>query len=207
VYLRAAEAFARVQAANVAASVAVMEKGAARIAAGCPSILVGAPQGGQLSELEGELAAAVLFSAAGPNRRAMLSFASKVDALHWSNRRIARLVRSLAAEERATAKLTLPNVCADIRVWTASGYHTLSASTLRFIKATEAIGKQTGGGGHKGESLEEAVLGRLRPYETPSDRRLAIHVGRLNETVGNRLLPAYFMTLGRVGQALGLTSS
>lgn len=206
VYLRAADAFARVQAANVKPSVAVMEEEAARIASGCPAVLVGAPKGGQFSLLGAEIVSAVLFSSAAPDRTAMLAFVGKIDALHWNNQTVAKLVRAVAAEERATAKLVLPDVCSDLNEWTSSGYRTLSPSTVDFLKTIEAIGKETKGA-NGNEEPEEALLRRLRPYETPTDRRLALQVTRLDETVAKRLLSAYAAAVSRVGQALGLKAS
>ncbi|HXC23643.1 MAG TPA: hypothetical protein VNU28_03575 [Solirubrobacteraceae bacterium] len=203
-YLRAADAFARAQAANVGASVAAMEKEASGIASGCPSVLAGAPKGAQLGVLGGEIASAVLFSSLAPDRKAILAFVGKVGALHWSDGTVAKLVRELAAEERASAQLALPDVCADLSAWKASGYRTLPSSTTGFIKAVEAVGKETRGAGGKEESLEEAVLRRLRPYETPADRRLAQQVNRVGETAAKRLLSSYSAALSHVGKVLGL---
>jgi hypothetical protein len=129
-YLRAAEVFARAQAANLGASVAAMEKQVSGIASGCPSVLAGAPKGAQLSAVSGEIASAALFSSIAPDRTAILAFAGKVAALHWSDAGVAKLVREVVAEERATAKLALPDVCTDLSAWKTSGYHTLPSSTM-----------------------------------------------------------------------------
>ncbi len=206
-YLRAADAFARAQTANVSVSVAAMEREASGIATGCPSVLVGAPKGDQLSALGTEVASSVLFSSVVPDRKAMLAFAGKIGTLHWSNQMVAKLMRAVVTEERVTAKLVMPDVCADLNEWRASGYSTLSMSTTGFLRDTDAIGKETRGTGGKKESLEEVVLRGLRPYETSGDRRLAKQVTRLNETAAKRLLSAYVAVISPVGQALGLKTS
>jgi hypothetical protein len=206
-YLRTAVVFARAQETNVGASIAVMEAQVSVIASGCPGVLGGAPQGSQLSALKGEIAATVLFSSIAPDRSATLAFVSKIDALHWSNGTVAKLVRELAAEERAGAKLVLPDVCADLDAWKTSGYRTLSSNTTAFLMAAEAVGKETHGVRGKKESLEEAVLRHLRVYETADDRRLALQVERVGEAAGKRLLTSYSAALSRVGKALGIEPS
>jgi hypothetical protein len=206
-YLRAADALARVQLANVAASVAAMEREASSIASGCTAALASAPKGAQFSDLGGEIAASLLFSSIAPDRAAMLVFAEKADALHWSDRKLAGLVKGFALEEQAAAKLVLPDVCADLTEWKASDYNTLSASTTGFLKATEVIGKETKGAGSKKESLEEAVLRQLRPYESPTDRRLAQQISKLTETASKRLLSSYAVALSRIVQRLGAKDS
>jgi hypothetical protein len=164
----------------------------------------GCAKGAQFSALGGEIASTVLFSSVAPDRKAMLAFAGKVGALHWSDATIAKLVRDVVGEERATAKLVLPDVCADLGEWKTSGYHTLSSGTTAFLKAVGAAGKETPATGGKEESLEEAVLRRLRPYESTTDRRLAQQVKRVGEVAAKRLLLAYSAALSHVGKTLGL---
>ncbi len=204
-YLRADDVLTRAVLAHAAASVADMEKEASGVAAECPLALVGAPHGEQLDELGAELTIVVLLSSGEPDKKASLGFAGKVDALHWSNPTIAGLARSVAAEERTAATVTLPDVCIDIKAWTASGYRALPVSTQRFVKATGAIGQETSGG--KKESLEELLMRRLQPYEDPSDRQLAKHLKRFDESVEKRLGPAYLKALTRAAQALNPKSS
>lgn len=206
-YLRALDGLAGAQAGNVGASVAAMEREASEIVSGCPSVLSGAPKGEQLSALGGEISAAVLLSSVTPDRTAMLAYAGKIAGLRWRERTVAKLVRMVVVEERATAKLVLPDVCADLREWVGSGYRTLSASTVGFLKSTEALGKETSGARGMQESLEEAVLRRLRPHENAADRRLARRANQLEESVGKRLLVAYARAFSRVAQALGVKSS
>jgi hypothetical protein len=206
-FLHASNAFAQAQTANLNASVAAMEREASGMATGCPSVLAGAPKGAQLSALGAEVLAAVLFSFVAPDRSATIAFVKKIAALHWSSQAVAELVRALAAEERAVAKLVVPNVCADLVAWKTSGYSTLPSSAVAFLKAVEAIGRDEKGHGGKEELPEKAVFGRLRRYETPADRQLAKRGERLDETVAKRLLTAYKKALSPLGKALGLEPS
>jgi hypothetical protein len=206
-FLHAANAFAQAQTANLSASTAAMEREASGMTTGCPSVLVGAPKGVQLSALAAEVVSAVLFSSVVPDRSSTLAFTRKIAALHWSDRTVAKFVRALAAEERAAVGLALPNVCADLVTWKTSGYKTLPSSTVAFLKVVEGIGNVTKGHDGKEESLEKIVFGRLRPYETPSDRQLAKRVQRLNEVGAKHLLSGYEKALSPLGKTLGLEPS
>jgi hypothetical protein len=206
-YLRAAEVFAHAQEMNMGASATAMEKQVTGIVSGCPSVLVGAPKGSQFSVLTGEIASTVLFSFITPDRTAISAFTGRVENLHWSNRKIAKLVKSVIAEERAAAKLVLPDVCADLSEWKASGYQTLSLSTMSFVKGAEAVSKETTGASDKEESPEEILLRRLRPRETPSERQMAQLITQFNKTARKRLLSVYSVALSHIGKALGIESS
>jgi len=207
VYLRAATGFARAQTVNLNASAAAMNHEASGIAMGCPLVLVGAPKSVQFIAVAAEVYSAVLYAGAVPDRMAALAFSGKIAALHWGNRGVAKLVRALASEERATVKLVMPNVCADLIEWKTSGYRTLSSGTESFMAAVEAIKQKIKGHGGQEESLEKAVLKRLRPYETPADQKLAKGLKRLNEAGGERLLSVYANALGLLSKTLGLEPS
>jgi hypothetical protein len=200
-YLRATYAEAHVEAVDVNASIAAIDGEAAGIKRECPSALVNAPHGKQLNELAEEMSAAVLFSGAAPDQKAILLFARRIAGLRWSSRRITRLVEELASEERVIAGLVVPDVCADIKAWVASGYRTLPRDTAGFLKQTDRIGK--GVGAKKEESVEEAVLRLLKPYESSHDRRLVRHIERLEETTGKKVLHV-FAAIVDTGRALGL---
>jgi hypothetical protein len=187
-YVRAADSFVRARAAEIGATVTAINAEAAKIEGGCPSVLVGAPRGRQLNELAVEPSGAVLFSGAVPDRGAMLLFARQVSGLRWRDGRVTRLVRSLASEERAIANLVIPDVCADLRAWVASGYRTLSYNRMAFLKQANAIGN---GVGAKEESLNDAILPALRPHESSGEKVITKHSQRLEEVTGKRALQAF----------------
>jgi hypothetical protein len=203
-YLNAQYAFARAAASQTAASVAAIEAEAAGIAQGCPSSLAGAPHRRQFDELGEETTAAVLFAGSKPDANATHAFVNTIAHLRWSNHKIAGLMRMLAAEERATIALALPDVCADIEAWVKSDYHTLAQGTQLFLKQTEAIEKTVG---PKKESLNDAILRMLKPYESARDRRLARQTKHLYEIVGRRILEGFSAAMKNLGHALGVKSS
>lgn len=185
-YLQAVYTLARAESARVGDSIEALEGEAAKIAPGCPSSLAQPPEGKQVGELGAETSAVAFLAGAKPDAEAIHKFAARIAGLHWSNGRITALVRSLAAEERAAAALRLPDVCADIKAWTASGYHTLPESTTRFAKQVEAIGGGSSGGKGKRESLEATILRLLGPPESSRERRVVRRIGRLERRPSSR---------------------
>lgn len=202
-YLQAKYALSGLEVRRIGASAAAIEEAARRIERECPS-LAEAPEGSQLDEFGMEIRAVVFFAAAKPDRGAMLVFAAKIVRLSWSERRIAELVRSLAVEERMIASLGSPNVCADLKAWRDSGYRTLPQSTVQFVKQVGAIGGETSGGGRGEESLEDAIVRALQPYESRGERRLARWSQRRDKDAGKRLLRLATDALHGVEQALGI---
>jgi hypothetical protein len=82
----------------------------------------------------------------------------------------------------------------------ASGYRTLSQDTVGFLKQTNAIGK---GVGAREESFSDVLLRLLAAHESPSERRTAKYVKRLEETTGKRALRAFATAMEAVERALG----
>jgi hypothetical protein len=199
-YIRAENLFVLAQVTRIGASVAAINGEAARISRDCPSVIADAPRDEQLQRLREEVSAAVLFSGVVPDRSATLAFAQRISRLHWNNSRIANLVRLLASDERAIANLVIPDVCANLRSWVASRYRTLSLDTVGFLKQVNAIGK---GVGAKEESLEEVVSRLLARNESPSERRTAKHIERLEAAMGKRALHAFAAAMEVVERALG----
>jgi hypothetical protein len=132
-----------------------------------------------------------------------LNLANAIGHLTWSDRRLTRLVRSRAAEERAIATLALPDVCADIAAWKASAYAALPASTRRFLARVLAI--ESGSTiGPSEEFREAAIMRLLRRYEVPAQRRAARMIERLDARSGRRLAAAAALARAKVAAALGV---
>jgi hypothetical protein len=104
-----------------------------------------------------------------PLAAAMVAFAHAVGGLHWSNRRLTRIVRTYATQLEGLARLALPNVCADVKAWAASGYRTLPASTVQFDRVYNADDIEA----------EEVPLRLLTPFESARDASLVRRTKRL----------------------------
>lgn len=206
-YLHAAYTLNRIESARVAASIRAIEGKATKIARGCPSALAQAPEGKQLEAFGEEVAAVVLFASMEPDTKAIRDFADRTAQLHWRDGRIAALVHSVAVQERAASALVLPDVCADISAWTASGYRALPQGMTRFLKQFNAIVGKTGDEKAKGESREESILRLLKPHESSRDRQLAQRIRRLERTAGKRILHAFSTSFEGVTRVLRVKSS
>lgn len=138
-YLRASETYARGASAEVGASVTAIAARANGIAGECPSALTYAPRDVAFGEISGEASTTLFYAGVAPMSATRLGFARAVGELSWSDRRLTRLVRALAAEEVAVVAVALPDVCSDIEAWKASAYAALPRSATGFLARVAAI--------------------------------------------------------------------
>lgn len=135
--------------------------------AACPDAGVGSPQDEPEQRLAyeaaGALWAASYHADAGIARRAI----GEVRGLRWSNPALTRRLRRYVRGLREMIALRVPDLCADIRSWTASGYRTIPAGTLRYDAHVEAI------------DVEVPPPRMFVPYMQPADRSLLARVQHL----------------------------
>jgi hypothetical protein len=114
-------------------------------------VAAGSPSDAQSIELEDEVIGAMVTAVIALDRPAGRAFVSAVGHLRWSDRKVTRTIHSYVEKVRTLLVLPQPSLCSDIRSWAASGFATLSASTLtftpRFMAAWVAIGELPPGGG------------------------------------------------------------
>jgi hypothetical protein len=204
-YLSAYDAYDRGTYAEVGVRVAAIEARAAAIGGECPSVLTYAPRDAAFKELGEEANTTAFFAGVAPVRSMTLRMAHTIEHLRWSDRRLTRLVRAEAAEERAVATLALPDVCADIAAWKASAYAALPQSAARFLARVQAI-ESLPGAGTSEESREAAILRLLRPYETPSQRRTAERIERLEAQINRRFNVTATIAEKKLAAALGVAA-
>jgi hypothetical protein len=187
-YLQAEYSFTRTVYAELSRSGEAVTGIVGRVERECPRVLAGAPEGRDLDGLRQEAGVTVLYTALTPDIRPALDVARAVGRLRWTDRRLTRMVRLEAANNRGSADLllTLPNLCADARAWVSSGYRKLSAGTVRFNKATEALST--------GPVVEPLPL--LVRYEGPRARLLAHRIQRLRAAFPPRFPAERWVTLG-----------
>ncbi len=156
--------------AALAAGVAAAERYAGAVGRQCPGILDHAPMSGAgAAALGGEVSGAVAVALLGPARSAMFGFVRTVGGLLWSNPSVAHAVGKFAGAVEAYARLTSPNVCADLRAWAASGYRTVPGSTRAFNFDVSADASQ------QGSAIPSGVLAT---YETGVDAHEAAQAGQ-----------------------------
>jgi hypothetical protein len=204
-YLRAADMYERSTYAEVGVSAAAIEGYAGEIGGECPSVLTYAPRDGAFGELGGEAGTTAFYAGTAPERPMLLRLAHTIEHLRWSDRRLTRLVRAEAAEERAIATLALPDVCADIAAWKANGYAALPQSAARFLVRVGAI-ESLSIVGPSEESREAAIMRLLRAYERPAERRIARRIERLEAQIGRRLRAARAIAEKQLAAAWGVAA-
>jgi hypothetical protein len=179
-YLSAAATYADAAYPLMVARIAAMEVDEREVAAQCPSAFLYAPRDTAFEDLGEEIGDAEWYAGEVPVRSLMGAFAQAIGNLSWSNRRLTRLVRSEAAEERAEVALDLPDVCSSIEAWKTSDYAELQLSVGEFLTHVERF-----------ESGSfELIMRLLRRYEDSAERRSAKQIERLEAFTGKRLAMA-----------------
>jgi hypothetical protein len=179
-YLHAYETYVPEVELEVGAQVAAIEMRESEVAAQCPSALTYAPRDAAFEEVSEELATAQWYAGVAPIRSIMLRLAGVIAHLSWSDHELTRLVHAEATEELAEVALVLPDVCAQIEAWKASGYASLPSGVSEFLANIEVMEAESTVGRSE-ESRERLIMHLLRGYETPAERRLVRGLERREE--------------------------
>jgi hypothetical protein len=215
-YLEARIAWQRATGAAGPAELNAINALAAQVRAECPGVLTGAPprvKGEKTNQSEGEVSREILSAAFGAAEHvghpADARFAAAVQRVRWSNRRLTRLLRSLAIEHAEQSAIPPPDLCADMKFWVASGYTAVSAGTKRFLHRHSVVSSitQIEFEPHEPASnffhLNAVVAYRLKPYEDHADRLLARKALPPEGKLTDPRLGPLFEALDAVDAALG----
>jgi hypothetical protein len=132
-YAQADYALVRVAAAHLAISEAAPLAVLSHVRRACPRAAAGSPQDAESTQLSDEVIGAMVIGAGRPDLRATRAFIRTVAGLRWSDPGLTKAVRAYAGELKTLLSLSAPNLCGDVKAWAASGFHTLSASTVAFV--------------------------------------------------------------------------
>ncbi|HTU78469.1 MAG TPA: hypothetical protein VMF09_06895 [Solirubrobacteraceae bacterium] len=161
-YVQANYALVRVARAHLAASEAAPLQVLAHVRRECPDAGAGSPQDPESTQLSNEVIGAMVLSAAKPDLSAIRTFVRAVAGLRWSSHALSGAIHAYVGDLKTVLGLSAPNLCGDVKAWSADGYHALPASTVafvgRFMPAWVALGYQPA---------------QLRGYESGSARALA----------------------------------
>ena len=140
----------------------------------CPSAAAGSPQNPESTMVSYEIIGAMVlaaYHAAQPQINAYIRVAARS---HWSSRTLTSAVHAYAGKLTTLSTLAAPNLCADIRAWSTSGYKALPASTVRFdqrfVPAWVALGE---------------VPAQLASYERPDERGTLRRASQAEEKLTN----------------------
>jgi hypothetical protein len=162
IYIQANYALVRVARSHLAAGEAALKGLARQIAGECPLAAAESPENHDSEQLTNEVAGALTLLAYHPDTAAMTAFARAIGGLHWSNRALTRTVKTYATQLQGLATLAPPDVCGDVKAWTAGGFQTLPASTVQFDQRYYAVDIEA----------EEVPLRLLAPYESAREASL-----------------------------------
>jgi hypothetical protein len=206
-------------------AVAAYEGAASGIAGECPGVLVGAPQENavelgplvvqrtarqrgeekrqsrQLSDLEVELAQKLDSAELEQRQPALRALLAGLQALPQGGPLLSRLVHAQTFEAEAGLKVESADVCADMRVWAASGYRTLSAASRGLALKREAELAEFSR--YLSTLAEEKSLSAM---ETPADKALVRETDQLDLRVAKAVSDSVDGARKRVDAALGLTA-
>ena len=138
----------------------------------CPSAGAGSPQSEEAQKLSTEVVGALWATVYEANAKAIQRFVKTVSSLRWSKASIARGIHHYAQGLREMAALKVPDLCGDVRAWSAVGFKAAPARTDQFDRHVEAV------------EVREPSLGLFAPYEQTSDKRLVVHVAQLANRYG-----------------------
>ncbi len=138
-----------------------------KFAAECPNVGVGSPQNEPEQKLSYEVTGALWATGYHTDAKIAETGIKEAGSLRWSNPTITRRVHRYLRGLREMLSLQVPDICGDVRSWTASGYQTIPASTLRFDQHVEAI------------DVEFPPAQLFAPYLQSSDRDLLAQVKHL----------------------------
>jgi hypothetical protein len=181
---RAAKMLLRAARPDIPRGLAAVKSYAKEVAAQCPKAAAGSPQNYGSEQLDNEVVGTMTVvgyrTAAGP----IATFYHAVKGLHWSSPRLTHVVRRYATKLEKLVSLTVPSLCGDVKEWVASGYNTLSASTVQFDKSYEAVDPEAEEG--------PLIIKLTKPYATPGEIPLYRNIENFESELGEAEAHAVF---------------
>jgi hypothetical protein len=169
--ITASYALGRATNASIPVAQAKIERLNAKLAAECPKAGAGTLENEASEPMTYEVVAALWVisygNAAGPIKR----FVSSVKSLHWSVSSFGRVLHTYTTNLLKLATLPMPDLCADVRAWTASGFTTVPREASELDRRVEPL------------SLPELPWKLLAPFETRHDASLIPFIKRAEVNV------------------------
>jgi len=135
----AAYALARASVAAIPIAQAKIQSYNRKLAAECPKAGAGTPENEASEPMSKEVAAALWSIEYGATAGPIKAFAKAIKPLHWSSARFNRAVHGYAATLSGLAAIRLPDLCSDVRAWTASGFTTVPKNVLELDERVEPL--------------------------------------------------------------------
>jgi hypothetical protein len=169
-YLQANYALVQHFAARIPSTEMELNGVLAEIRRECPAAAAGSPQDVDSEQLSNEVIGTMVTTVVQHNVAPILAAVREVAPLRWSSAALTNSIRAESAKGKVLSSLAVPDLCAEVKAWTASDFQTLPASTVsfdqRFMPAWVAPG---------------FLPAALSAYESPAERTLARRTARLEQ--------------------------
>lgn len=162
-----------------------------KFAAECPDVGAGSPQSEPEQKLSYEVAGALFAAGYHADAKIAETFIKAVSPLRWSNPAVTHRAQQFIRGLREMISLKVPNLCADVRSWTATGYATIPADTLTFDEHVEAIDVEVPSPHVLAEFVQPADRGLYQKVES-----LLKRFEELEFTTGQQAWDSLLETLG-----------
>jgi len=133
----------------------------------CPDVGAGSPQNEEEQKLSYEAAGALWATGYHTDAAIVRAYVNTLNRLTWSNPQITRDAHRLARGLQEMTALQVPNICADIRAWSAGGFGAMPSDVEPYDQHVEAI------------EIHEIPQSLLVPYVQPADNGLRKRVEHL----------------------------
>jgi hypothetical protein len=168
----AASALARSSVAMIPVGQANVEHLNRKLAAECPNAGAGTPETEISSPMSKEVAVALWSVAYSPMAGPSARFERAIRSLHWTNVRFERAVHSFARVLHGLATIPPPDLCGDVRLWTASNFKTVPRDVLEIDERVEPL------------VFPEIPWGLVAPYERGGEASVVASIKRGERKVG-----------------------
>jgi hypothetical protein len=142
-YIEANYALAQASVARIGAAQAKIEHLNGDLARECPRVGTGSPEDEASQPISYDVAVALWSLAYGTDAGPIHTFLDTAGRLRWSNHTITRAAETYASDLHELATLPMPDLCADVRSWKASGFQVIPAATVSLVRRVEAIEPKT----------------------------------------------------------------
>jgi hypothetical protein len=131
-----------------------------RFHAECPEAGAGSPQSIEEQKLAAETAGALWATGYDTDANIVRKFVKAVSPLRWSNPKINRASHRYLKGLQEMVALTVPDLCGDVRAWSAGGFGAITPATAQYARHAEDI------------EVKEIPRNLLRPFVQSADKGL-----------------------------------
>jgi hypothetical protein len=164
-------ALARAGVATINTAQSKIESFNRKLAAECAGVGRGTPETEASQPMSYEVAVALWSIAYGSAAGPIKTFAKAMRPLRWTSPRINRVARTLVANLTALATIPLPDLCGDVRAWTASGFTIIPRHVVELDRRVERL------------ELPEIPWKLLAPYVRRGDTGRVAYIQRAERKI------------------------